>query len=135
VTIVRKRTVLARKLRREGTDAERLLWRALRESAFPWKFRRQHPIGRRIADFACPARKLVIELDGGQHAAEWTQDMARSAELAGYGYRVIRFWNSEVIENLDGVLRRLLGELASPPPHPDPLRPGGEGAERSEGNV
>ncbi|MGA9868955.1 MAG: DUF559 domain-containing protein [Acetobacteraceae bacterium] len=55
--------------------------------------------------------------------------MARSAELAAHGYRVIRFWNNEVIGNLDGVLRRVLDELASLPPHPDPLRPGGEGAE------
>ena len=128
---LRTRTVLARKLRREATVVEQRLWRALRESALPWKFRRQHPIGRRIADFACPACKLVIELDGGQHAAATSEDTARSAELAAHGYRVIRFWNNEVIENLDGVLRRLLGELASPPPHPDPLRPGGEGAEPS----
>ncbi|MGA9865525.1 MAG: DUF559 domain-containing protein [Acetobacteraceae bacterium] len=128
---LRTRTVLARKLRREATVVEQRLWRALRESALPWKFRRQHPIGRRIADFACPACKLVIELDGGQHAAEMSEDAARSAELAAHGYRVIRFWNNEVTENLDGVLRRVLAELASPPPHPDPLRPGGEGVEPS----
>ncbi len=132
---LRTRTVLARKLRREATVVEQRLWRALRESALPWKFRRQHPIGRRIADFACPACKLVIELDGGQHAAATSEDAARSAELAAHGYRVIRFWNNEVIENLDEVLRRLLGELASPPPHPDPLRPGGEGAEPSASDV
>ena len=65
---LRTRTVKARKLRRESTDVEKLLWRALRESSSSWKFRRQHPIGRHIADFACPARKLVIEVDGGQHA-------------------------------------------------------------------
>jgi very-short-patch-repair endonuclease len=56
---LRPRTVIARKLRRDSTDVERPLWRALRESAMPWRFRRQHPIGERIADFACPARKLV----------------------------------------------------------------------------
>ncbi len=129
---LRTRTRIARKLRRDATDVERRLWRALRETALPWKFRRQHPIGRRIADFACPVRKLVIELDGGQHAEEWEEDAARSAELAAHGYRVIRFWNNEVIENLDGVLRRVLRELEASPPHPDPLRPeGGEGVERS----
>ncbi len=116
------RTVVARKLRREATDVERRLWRALRESALLWTFRRQHPIGRRIADFACPARKLAIELDGGQHAEGGAEDAARSAELAAHGYRVIRFWN-EVVENLDGVLLRVLCALESPPPLPGPLRP------------
>ncbi len=62
----RSRTIIARRLRRDATDAERLLWRALRESGMTWKFRRQHPIGRHVADFACPARKLAIELDGGK---------------------------------------------------------------------
>jgi very-short-patch-repair endonuclease len=79
------------------------LWRALRDSVLPYKFRRQHPIGRRIADFACPARKLAIELDGGQHAGDIV-DAARTDERATHGYRVIRFWNNELLENLDGAL-------------------------------
>jgi very-short-patch-repair endonuclease len=78
----RPRTLIARTLRRDATQVERVLWRALREGGLPWKFRRQHPIGRRIADFACPARKLVIELDGGQHGGEASGDVAREAELA-----------------------------------------------------
>ena len=66
----RQRTIHARRLRRDATEVERRLWYALRALPLPWKFRRQHPIGRRIADFACPAAKLAIELDGGQHASQ-----------------------------------------------------------------
>ncbi|HUH83072.1 MAG TPA: endonuclease domain-containing protein [Stellaceae bacterium] len=101
----------------------KILWRALRERCPAWKFRRQHPLATRIADFACPARKLVIELDGGQHADRQEADALRTAELARHGYRVIRFWNSDVLENIEGVLETILHELESPPPHPNPLRP------------
>jgi very-short-patch-repair endonuclease len=125
---VQPRALIARRLRRDATDVERRLWRALRESELPWRFRRQHPIGRRIADFACPARKLVIELDGGQHDARAAADDARTAELESYGYRVVRFWNTEVIENLEGVLETIPQELEVPPPHPSSPPPrGGEG--------
>ena len=117
---------MARSLRREATDVERLLWRALREHLAPWKFRRQHPIGRRIADFACPMRRLVIELDGGQHADEIDADERRSAELARHGYRVMRFWNNEIIENLDGVLETIRRALETPPPLPASPPPGAE---------
>jgi len=70
------------------TEAERRLWRELRELAFPHRFRRQHPIGEHIVDFACPAAKLVMELDGGQHAESSDADEARSREIARRGYRV-----------------------------------------------
>ncbi len=122
---LRAQTALARTLRRDSTDVERRLWQALRDSGLPWKFRRQHPIGRRVADFACPARKLVVELDGGQHAERREADAARSAEMEAHGYRVIRFWNNDVSENLEGVLQSIRAALESPPPHPDPLRPQG----------
>jgi very-short-patch-repair endonuclease len=80
---LRPRTLIARKLRHDATDVERRLWRALRENELPWKFRRQRPIGRRIADFACPERMLVIELDGGQHDAQAAADAVLSAPWAG----------------------------------------------------
>jgi very-short-patch-repair endonuclease len=123
---LRKRTETAHRLRRDATDVETILWRALRERIAAWKFRRQHPIGRRIADFACPARKLVIELDGGRHAGRNGADDRRSAELSARGYRVIRFWNNEVLENLDGVLETIEGALGAPPPHPASPPPGAE---------
>src|SRR5437879_3879983 len=119
---------MARRLRRDATDVERVLWHALRERLVDWKFRRQHPVGWRIVDFACPLRKLPIELDGGQHAAQEEADERRSAELARHGYRVLRFWNNNVLDNLDGVLEAIAGALDSAPPLPTspPLRGGEE---------
>jgi len=122
---LQQRTLVARRLRRDATDVEQRLWRVLRSTGLPWKFRRQHPIGRRVVDFACPARKLAIELDGGQHATRQDADAQRSAELARHFYRVVRFWDNEVIDNLDLVLQAVLLALDEPPPHPDPLRPQG----------
>ena len=124
---LRARTRRARRLRREATDVERLLWHALRARLIGWKFRRQHPIGKRIIDFACPQAKLAIELDGSQHALEQDADEQRTAELMRYGYRVLRFWNNEVLENLEGVLITIDHALGDAPPHPTspPLR-GGE---------
>jgi very-short-patch-repair endonuclease len=111
---LRARARIARRLRRDATVVERRLWRALRENELPWKLRRQHPIGRHIADFACPERKLVIELDGGQHDALAVADDERSDELARHGYRVVRFWNSEVVENVEGVVEAIRRELEKP---------------------
>ncbi len=97
----------ARRLRREQTDVEATLWRALRAKRFEGaKFRRQHPVGAFVADFACPAAKLVVELDGFQHGdgAGLARDARRTAALEAEGWRVLRFWNRQVNEELDGVL-------------------------------
>jgi len=101
---------LARKLRREQTDAEKTLWMKLRHKQLEGvKFRRQQPIGPYIVDFVSFARKLVIEIDGGQHDEEnvRAKDERRTAWLEERGYRVLRFWNNEVLMNLEGVLERI----------------------------
>jgi very-short-patch-repair endonuclease len=123
---VRPRSILARRLRADSTDAEKILWRALRDRLPLYKFRRQHPIGNRIADFACPEKKLVIELDGSQHADEIAAaDEKRTAELAAHGYRVIRFWNNDATQNLVAVLDTIYRELETAPPHPTLSAPSG----------
>ena len=108
---LRPRTRIARRLRRDATEVEQRLWRALRERESPNRFRRQHPIGRYVVDFACPRLKLAIELDGGQHALQEEADTARTNEIVRYGYRVIRFWNGDVVKNLPGVIERIRQEL------------------------
>ena len=93
----------ARRLRSNSTDAERKLWQGLRMKQIGGaKFRRQHRIGPFIADFCCPERALVIELDGGHHADHPADDAERTKMLAKRGYRVVRFWNNEVLSNPDG---------------------------------
>jgi very-short-patch-repair endonuclease len=117
----------AKRLRREMTEAERKLWRALKAHRFmEFGFRRQVPMGRYIADFICHRAKLILELDGGQHGRDALagKDQVRDAWLQSRGYRVLRFWNAEVLKNLDLVLARIAQEL--PPSQPSPAR--GEGA-------
>jgi very-short-patch-repair endonuclease len=101
----------ARELRARMTVAERKLWFALRDRRFAkFKFRRQVPIGRFIADFVCFDARLVIEVDGGQHA-ESLRDRRRDQWFAADGYRVMRFWNNEVLSNLEGVMTLLAEAL------------------------
>jgi adenine-specific DNA-methyltransferase len=115
----------ARQLRRDQTDAEQVLWGRLRDRQLcDAKVRRQHPIGPFITDFCCPQRKLIVELDGGQHAVEIAADQKRSRFLEGEGYRVLRFWNHEVLTNTAGVLERIAEMLGDP--HLDPLPMGEE---------
>jgi len=110
-------TLRARSLRRDMTDAEHVLWRALRGKQLNGhRFRRQHPIGRYIADFACIERKMVIELDGGQHQEQIDCDEQRKAFLQSMGWRVVRFWNNDVLNNLDGVLSVIMEKLTDLPP-------------------
>ncbi|OAI11981.1 DNA (cytosine-5-)-methyltransferase [Methylomonas lenta] len=95
----------ARALRKNQTDVERLLWQHLRNRRFyDCKFRRQLPIKPYIADFVCLELMLIIELDGGQHACQINYDKQRSLFLEQRGFKVMRFWNNEVIENTEGVL-------------------------------
>jgi very-short-patch-repair endonuclease len=106
-----KRAERARSLRRALTPAELTLWTHFRDRRLGgFKFARQEPIDRYYVDFVCRKRRLIIELDGGQHA-ESLEDSHRDRALRALGYRVIRIWNNDVIENLDGVLQNLLSEL------------------------
>jgi len=107
----RRLTPTARKLRRDQTDAEKLLWSRLRNRQIEdVKVVRQYPIGPYIADFACRSLRLVIELDGGQHA-ENLADAERTRVIESSGYRVIRCWNNEVLQNIDGVLECIAREM------------------------
>ena|SRR5271167_326334 len=102
----------ARQLREFSTDAERRMWSALRDRRLSrYKFRRQHPIGRYIVDFACTEYRLVIELDGSQHADN-AADARRTAWLESQGWRMVRFWNNDVLGNIDGVIEAVLEALA-----------------------
>ena len=129
----------ARQLRKATTPAERLLWNALRNSSFTGlKFRRQHPVGCYVADFCCMQEKLIIELDGDSHDFSEQKDKERTAALNQEGYRVIRFSNADVFDNLDGVLMMIARTLnidwktvGNPKrPHPNPL-PEGEWIQKS----
>jgi primosomal protein N' (replication factor Y) len=99
--------LMARDLRRHMTDAERLLWYFLRAKRFAGcKFRRQHPIGPFIADFACVEHRLVIEADGGQHS-ERASDERRTRWLENAGWRVMRFWNDDIMRRTEDVLEEI----------------------------
>lgn len=101
-------TYNARRLRRDMTDAEKHLWKYLRNRQFEGlKFRRQQPVQNRIADFLCFEIKLIIELDGGQHSEQIAEDDERTRQLEAAGYTVLRFWNNDVLANTEGVLEAI----------------------------
>ena len=109
----------ARRLRGAMTDAEREIWHHLRNRALMGcKFRRQHPVGPYIVDFACLERRLVVELDGGQH--QEASDAARTRLLSGHGFRVLRFWNNDVFERQDAVLAAIFDALSDTHPGTGP---------------
>lgn len=121
----------AQRLRREMTDAERKLWYTLRNRQLDGaKFRRQQPIGPFIADFVCQESRLIIEADGGQHA-ESAADDRRTAYLESKGYRVLRFWNSDILTNVDGVTEAIAAALSAP--HPAQAAPESPSPSRGEG--
>ena len=120
-----------RELRRNATEVEKRLWSRLRNRQLDGiKFRRQTPIGRYIVDFVSESEKLIVELDGGQHAQQTEADAERTQALESMGYIVIRFWNNEVIENIDGALMEILNTARSAKPLSHGERGLGEGIKR-----
>lgn len=109
-------TSRSRKLRRNSTDAERKLWTILRNRELGgFKFRQQVELDGYVVDFLCHERRLIVEVDGGQHTPE--RDARRTAYLENQGFRILRFWNHDVLQNLDGVWTTI-EEALTTPPHP-----------------
>ena len=98
-------------LRKKSTPAERKLWSRIRDDQLGVNFRRQHAVGNYIPDFVCIEKKLIIELDGGQHLEQEEYDAERTKYLESLGYRVIRFWNNDVMEDIEGVMLSILHAL------------------------
>jgi len=120
-----------RQLRRVATEAEKLMWHRLRNRQLDGhKFCRQMEIGRYIADFVCREQMVIDEVDGGQHADN-AADVLRTKYLAGLGYRTLRYWNNDVLANIEGVLEALRASLSCPSPRPSP--PVGVGRHSSAG--
>jgi very-short-patch-repair endonuclease len=117
----------ARRLRQDATFEERLLWSMLR--CHRPRFTRQLVVDRYIVDFACRSARIIIELDGGQHSLRIAEDDARSAQLRRHGWTVLRFWNNEVRDNVDGVAETIVSAVADrlgrTHPQPLPFREGG----------
>src|SRR6266404_8680068 len=119
--VTEERAKEARELRRDGSSrAERICWELLRDRQLSGaKFGRQHPIGPYFADFACVPRKLVIEIDGDHHAFQVEADTRRTAAMEREGWRILRFWTNEVVQNREGILAEIQLVLGDgPPPHP-----------------
>jgi very-short-patch-repair endonuclease len=113
------KTGRARRLRGASTDAEAALWFRLRSRRLDgYKFVRQEPIGPYTVDLICRECRLIIEADGGQHA-DSAHDVVRDKWLADHNYRILRFWNNDVLGNMAGVLETIVTVLADAPPHPD----------------
>jgi crossover junction endodeoxyribonuclease RuvC len=120
-------TAIARKLRHDSTEAEKRIWRLLRSRRIGAKFRRQQTIEGYVVDFICFEHRLIIEIDGGQHADVDEYEARRTQCLDANGFRILRFWNNEVIENIEGVFERIVEALRSAAPAPSPSRAFGAG--------
>ena len=117
---------LSRLLRKNQTETEKKLWKYLKSKQLKGlKFRRQQPIGSYIVDFVCFENKLIIELDGSQHIEDKEHDFKRDDWLKSQGFAVIRFWNNEVMNNIEGVLAVILNSSFNHPPLAPPIK-GGE---------
>ena len=120
-----RNVVAAKRLRRNQTDAERLLWFRIRDRRLSGlKFKRWVPVYQYVVDFCCADARLIVELDGGQHGVRQEADAARTRRPEELGYLVLRFWNHDVLDNIDGVLETILStarQHSPDPPHPTPL--------------
>lgn len=115
----------ARGLRKSKTDAERKIWQLLRSRNLnDAKFRRQHPLGPYIVDFICINEKLIIEVDGSQHQQQQSYDAQRTTFLEQAGYRVIRFWDNDVLLQTENVMQAIYDRLVAPHPNPLPTKVG-----------
>jgi very-short-patch-repair endonuclease len=122
-----KNIQFAKVLRTSQTDAELKIWQALRAGRLTnYKFKRQVPIANFIVDFVCFEHKLIVEIDGGQHMRN-SEDVLRDAKLIKMSFRVLRFWNNDVMQNLEGVLMTILQYLQAVTPLPNPLPQGERG--------
>jgi len=109
---LKKLKPLRKSLRKNTTEEESLLWRYLNDKQLGYKFRRQHSIGRYIVDFYCPSKELIVEIDGSQHLEDNAQyDQERTKYFNKLGLKVLRFWNSEVRDNLAGVVEEIKNKL------------------------
>jgi adenine-specific DNA-methyltransferase len=113
-------TIKARELRKNSTEAEQILWKHIRlRQLGGYKFRRQQPLGPYFVDFVCLEKRLIVEVDGGQHSEQVAYDSERSAWLEAQGYRILRFWNNEVLKEIEIVKEVIAEALAcriTPPP-------------------
>jgi very-short-patch-repair endonuclease len=120
-------TNTARHLRSRQTEAEKLVWKYLRARQLEgFKFRRQQPIDKFIVDFICLELRIIIEIDGGQHSIDKEIDAGRDNYLRNAGFKILRFWNHEVLENISGVIETIRNQCLVHPPLTPPVKGGGK---------